>query len=158
MIGDTFDFAGGTASARKAALKQGPASASLRNMESLSLGACGGQYPLGVLPEAVTVADYRRLLSATLEMAVASVYQYCTTPRVVEKFGLGDTAGAADLVEPLLHGLLNFLHERRSAVGTSPWGRVEGAAAGTDLLIATDDGLRERHGLFGEEGGGFYDE
>ncbi|CAD7938990.1 unnamed protein product [Amoebophrya sp. A120] len=66
-------------------------------MCTMSLGSCGGQYPLGIVPEAVTFKEYRDLCTMCLELSATCVYQYCVTQ------------GAYN--DNVLYALLNLMHE-----------------------------------------------
>lgn len=91
-------------------------------------------------------------------MAVAAVYQYCTIPTLLEN-GLAPNAPAGvENVEPVLHGLLNFLHEvcRRPSAGVehdfTPPAHFADASV-REFLSQTDLALRKMNGLLdaGEE-------
>ncbi|CAD7971970.1 unnamed protein product [Amoebophrya sp. A25] len=94
-------------------------------MCAAALGSCGGQLPLGVLPEAVSLEEYRSLVSTCLELSASCVYQYCSLPHLCN--------------ESVLYATLNLFHE------ISIHGAVEHLDEPTRVLLnGIEDALRQR--------------
>eukprot|EP00392_Amoebophrya_sp_AT5.2_P013877 g14009.t1 len=84
-----------------------------------------GTQPLGVVPEAVTVAEYHSLCLTCLELAITCVYQYCCAP------GLNN--------ENVLYAILNLLHQM-----TQDPGFLSAHESTKELLLLIEDSLRQR--------------
>eukprot|EP00927_Polykrikos_kofoidii_P029395 TRINITY_DN25421_c0_g1_i1.p1 TRINITY_DN25421_c0_g1~~TRINITY_DN25421_c0_g1_i1.p1 ORF type:complete len:1210 (-),score=226.36 TRINITY_DN25421_c0_g1_i1:61-3585(-) len=130
--------AGGNASTKKAVR--------YRYMASRADALFGGQLPEGVAPEYVSTADLRRLCSSILEMTCTLLCHFCQATRSsILALASGGGGGAGERSTPavsVLHGLLSFLHELRTNLGSL--GLDSGAV---DYLMELDDALRSSQQL-----------
>lgn len=136
--------------AGQAERKRKPPSQQVKRCRHLALkpgSAFGGQAPLGVIPECVSVDDLRQLCSSILEMACTLICHFCQATRssILTSTDAG-AAGAAGTASErsapaasVLHGLLSFLHELRSPAALGALGLHPAAL---DYLTRLDNHLR----------------